>query len=128
MDNTIANNLERWNEKHTWPKDGDEWDGQIGEVAMWDVALTDAEVLILSKGFSPLFIRRANLKHYWTFRNGLSGIDIVGGFNLTAFNTPTHGASHPPIIYPAPPHIITAPAVAAARRRVAFGAGWATRR
>ncbi len=28
MKNTIQNNLNMWNERHTWTRDGDEWDGQ----------------------------------------------------------------------------------------------------
>jgi ubiquinone/menaquinone biosynthesis C-methylase UbiE len=28
MKNTIQANLDMWNERHTWTKDGDEWDGQ----------------------------------------------------------------------------------------------------
>ena len=28
MFNSIEQNIHRWNERHLWPKDGDEWDGQ----------------------------------------------------------------------------------------------------
>ncbi len=81
-------------------------DGQIAEVAIWNVALTDAEALVLSKGFSPLFVHPQNLVAYWPLIRGLN--DKVGGYNVTA--TGTVVSPHPPIIYSAAPYIITAPA------------------
>lgn len=75
---------------------------EMAEVAIWNRELTDSEITSLSNGFSPLMFR-SSLVAYWP----LGGItkndadkDIVGGFNMTAFNTPTT-ADHPPgIIYP----------------------------
>src|SRR3990167_198321 len=40
------------------------FDGQIAEVAAWNVDLSDAEVEILGKGYSPLFIRPQSLIFY----------------------------------------------------------------
>ncbi len=42
-----------------------EFDGRIAEVAIWDVILTADEAAILSKGYSPLFVRPQNLVAYW---------------------------------------------------------------
>jgi Concanavalin A-like lectin/glucanases superfamily len=39
--------------------------GNIGDVAIWDVALTAAEFLALAKGVSPLALRRDHLRGYW---------------------------------------------------------------
>lgn len=83
--------------------------GKLAEAAIWNVALTDAEVLILSKGYSPLFVHPQNLVAYWPLVRDPDN-DIVGGFNMTAFNTPTV-ADHPRIIYP---QEIAVPAIAAA--------------
>ena len=75
--------------------------GGIAEVAVWNAALTDAEIIILARGFSPLFVRPQSLVAYWPLIRD-TDLDIVGGYNLTAFNTPTI-ATHPPKIFlPAP--------------------------
>lgn len=74
--------------------------GNISEVAIWNVALSDAEVALLAKGFSPLFIQPHNLVAYWPLIRDDDN-DRIGGFDLTAINTPTV-ATHPPlIVYPA---------------------------
>ena len=76
--------------------------GAIAEAAFWNVALSDAEVALLAKGFSPLFIRPQNLVAYWPLIRDDDN-DLIGGFDLTAFNTPTV-ATHPPlIVYPTIP-------------------------
>ena len=73
------------------------WSGHIAEVAIWDTAaLTVADALVLSKGYSPLFVKPQNLKAYWPLVRGLN--DKVGGFNMTA--TGTVVSAHPRIIYP----------------------------
>lgn len=72
--------------------------GRIAEAAIWNVALTDAEVALLEK-CSPLDIRRANLKGYWPAlqRDGSVVLDRSGNRNdLTLNGTPTW-ANHPPI-------------------------------
>lgn len=77
--------------------------GSLAEVAMWNVALTDAEAAILALGYSPLMVRPASLVAYWPLIGRLSPeIDTVGGFDMTLNNSPTT-AAHPRVIYPAPP-------------------------
>lgn len=70
--------------------------GAIAEVAIWNVALSDAEVALLAKGFSPLFIQPHNLVAYWPLIRDDDN-DWIGGFDLAAFNTPTV-ATHPPLV------------------------------
>ena len=40
-------------------------DGKLAELAVWDVALSDAEFAALASGVSPLSIRRDHLRGYW---------------------------------------------------------------
>lgn len=39
--------------------------GRIAEVAVWNVALSDEEIVSLAKGFSPVLIRPSALVAYW---------------------------------------------------------------
>lgn len=93
------------------------FNGRIAEVALWNVVLTAAEMLILSKGYSPLFVRRANLKAYWPLFGRFNPEPMTGGLgvagvaqDLTLINSPLQSA-HPRIIYPGS---ISAPVVATA--------------
>ena len=80
--------------------------GDLAEIGIWNAALTDSEVASLAAGYSPLFIRPGNLVAYWPLGGKVandSDVDIVGGYDMTAYNTPTT-ADHPPgIIYPSGP-------------------------
>ncbi len=77
--------------------------GATAEVAIWDVALTDAEVAILALKYSPLLVRPGDLVFYMPLIRDRD-FDIVGGVSLTAFNTPTI-AAHSPVYYPSARHI-----------------------
>jgi len=70
--------------------------GRVAEAAVWNVALTDAEVAVLANGTCPLLVRTANLVSYWPLI-GVEDLDWVGGYNLTAYNTPSV-AAHPPAV------------------------------
>lgn len=73
--------------------------GKIAEVAVWDVALTDDEVLTLAKGVSPLAVRSASLVAYWPLWGNYSPeIDLVGGANLTV--TGATQAAHVGVVMP----------------------------
>lgn len=81
-----------------------QWNGQIAEVGIWNIALTDEEIAVLAAGYSPLFVRPQNLVAYWPLiRQGSPVLnpDIVGRFNLNDYNWPTNEA-HCRIRYPAP--------------------------
>ena len=96
--------------------------GSIAEVAVWDIALTDNEIIVLSKGFSPLFVRPQNLVAYWPLIGNYSPeTDIVGANNLTLTGTVVK-ANHPRIIYPSSPQIRRFTTAAAA----AGGNDWPT--
>lgn len=89
------------------------WDGLIAEVAVWNVALTTAEMAILADGYAAPFVRPDALVFYAPLISVTGDEpDLVGGLILTNNNTVTD-ANHPRIIYPTRPHIITAPAAAA---------------
>jgi hypothetical protein len=58
--------------------------GLIAEAAIWDVALTDAEVAVLAARACPLLVRPGNLVSYWPLIGRFSPeIDLVGGLDLT---------------------------------------------
>jgi len=97
------------------------WSGRIAEAAIWNVALSDAEVASLAKGYSPLFIQPTALVAYWPLiGHATTEIDSVGGFGLTV--TGATKAAHPRIIYPSRSRLIlpqaAAPAAGNRRRRV----------
>jgi len=79
------------------------WSGMIAEAAIWSAALSDAEVAALAAGLRPTHIRPASLECYWPLLR--TDQDLVGGYDMTAYNTPSW-ADHPPkIFYSFPPHL-----------------------
>ena len=79
--------------------------GRVAEVAWYDVALTDAEGVILADAYSALFVRPQSLIAYHPCIGRLSPeIDPVGGFDMALVNGPTQ-ADHPRIIYPSAAHM-----------------------
>lgn len=80
---------------------GKYWEGKVGECAAYSVVLSAGEIAQLAAGVSPLFIQPDKLIGYWP----LGGLytdevnDILGSYNLTAYNTPTT-FQHPKAIYP----------------------------
>lgn len=78
------------------------YNGAIAEVAIWNIALTDADVASLATGFSPLLIRPESLAFYAPLIGRYSPeIDLVGGINLTL--TSTSVADHVRVFYPKRP-------------------------
>ena len=74
--------------------------GRLAEAAIWDVALTDAEVVILAKGMSPLLMRPQSLVAYWPLIGRTSPeIELINGYGMSLVNAPTVG-DHPPVLYP----------------------------
>ncbi len=70
---------------------GREMSGAIAEVAIWNVALADAEVEILAHGVRPLFVRPASLVFYLPLIRD-DDEDLIGGLSMTANNGPTVSA------------------------------------
>jgi hypothetical protein len=60
------------------------FNGRIAEAAIWNAALTDDEVISLSKGFAPSLIRPSNLRFY--NRCLRTSQDLSGGRTLTQVN------------------------------------------
>ncbi len=97
--------------------------GGASEIAIWDLSAwpgsTGAEkgaefervaVPALAKGFSPDNFPLGILSYWRLVRD--EDQDRVGGYDLTAYNTPSI-ADHPPMIYPATPWAIAPPSVMA---------------
>lgn len=76
-------------------------DADIAEVVIYDAALSASEIASQAAGYSPLFIGPQGLIAYWSLIRD-EDQDRVGGYDLTAFNTPTIGP-HVPIRYPVHP-------------------------
>ena len=86
--------------------------GLIAEAAVWNIALSDAEVALQALGVSPLLIRPDSLVAYWPLIGRYDPeIDIVGGVNLTV--TTAVAADHPRIYNPNALWSLGVPAVAA---------------
>lgn len=69
--------------------------GRIAEAAIWDIALTDAQVASLAKGASPLTIQPGNLVFYAPLLgNDSPEPDRVGGLSLTVAGATK--TDHPP--------------------------------
>lgn len=73
-------------------------EGRIAEVAIWNVALSDAEVLLLAQRHHPLRMQPGALVGYWPLRGAASEEpDFAGGVrNLTLNNGPVAG-DHVPL-------------------------------
>lgn len=76
------------------------FDGRIAEAAIWNVALDDADVCLLSCGYYPDQIRRGNLKAYWDLAGQYSPneIDRVGRFDGVVNGAKPAIADHPPML------------------------------
>lgn len=75
--------------------------GKLAEVAIWSVALTDAEVAILASGVSPLLVQPASLVSYWPLIGRYSPeIDVAGGNGMTLSASAPVVADHPRVRYP----------------------------
>lgn len=97
-------------------------DGEMAEVAIWNVALTDAEVLQLAAGYSPLLVRPQSLVLYIPLVQEIH--DLVGRIGMV--NTNTTVSDHPVIINPisAKIGIGTTPVITAiASQRLKIGHG-----
>jgi hypothetical protein len=71
------------------------WGGVISDAAIWNVQLTSAEMLALSKGLSPLKVRPASLIGYWPLLGISPEPDPRGNTGLTLVGAVTQGPSGP---------------------------------
>ena len=84
--------------RHCDATPGDYFSGDIAEAAIYDVALTANDAAQLAAGFSPALVRTNGLVAYWPLIRD-EDQDRVGGYDLTAYNTPAI-AAHVSIRYP----------------------------
>lgn len=70
---------------------------KIGEVAIWNVALSDAEIRVLAVGANPEWIQRAALKSYLPLCTGLSPEPDFCGGTIGLTNAPSDSVDHPPV-------------------------------
>ena len=76
------------------------FNGKIAEFAYWNTMLEVAQIVGLSRGYSPLLFKPQSLISYHQLIGRTSPeIDLVGGYGMTLANAPT-AAAHPRIIYP----------------------------
>jgi hypothetical protein len=71
------------------------FDGNLADIALWNVALTDGEIASLAKGFKPTRIRPQSLVFYAPLIRNLQ--DTRGGRAITNNNAATV-ADHPRVI------------------------------
>ena len=71
--------------------------GNMAEVGIWNVALTDEEMEILGKFVSPLLVRPESLVFYLPLIRDDDN-DLIGGLHLTEVGTPQI-ATHPNILH-----------------------------
>lgn len=70
--------------------------GKIAHVAIWSIALSDAEVALIGAGYNPLVVQAASLVGYWPLVS--DAVAAAGGVNLTLVNTPTFDGADNPVI------------------------------
>lgn len=104
--------------------------GDLAEVAVWNVVLTQAEVTLLAAGVSPLMIRPTALVSYAPLLGGVSpepdGFSY-GGYTLTA--APTQSVHPPGILYMGRPRVpkepyMAVPPVPLARYAIPVSTQW----
>jgi hypothetical protein len=79
------------------------FDGRICESAYWNCELTEDEMAILAKGYSPLFVRPQNLVRYNPILDYHTGLNRVYGRTSSVWyamvNSPAL-SPHPKVLYP----------------------------
>ena len=81
------------------PNIGAAIDGSIAELAIYDRALTAAEVASLGLGFYPPMVAQDGLLRYWSLRSEPpTELELIGGMDVTV--TGATSIDHPRIIYP----------------------------
>jgi len=73
-------------------------DGDVAEAGLWDVALTDAEILSLAGGVAPIRVRPGNLVGYWPLYSALGDApDYSKNSNTLTDNQTVRVADHAPV-------------------------------
>jgi len=69
--------------------------GMIAEVGVYSDELSAAEITLLAAGTYPDEVNVANCVAYWPLTDATTLTDEINSYVMTAYNTPTNGASHP---------------------------------
>lgn len=97
--------------------------GEIAVPAIWDVALTDAEVAMLALGIVPWLVRPSNLVACWPmFGYSSPELDMIGSIGMTV--TGATVADQPRLIYPTKRKLFL-PAAAAVTTKNYYSGGFA---
>lgn len=72
--------------------------GSIAEVGVWDIALSDAEVALLSTGVSPTLVQGAHLIAYWPLLGYSPEINLITDASTLAVQGSLSIADGPPLI------------------------------
>ena len=80
------------------------FNGRVAHVAFWDIALSDSEVAALAAGADPRTVHPQNLVYYVPLV--ATDQDIVGGYDMTPYNSPTWADQPGKVFGVAPPHIL----------------------
>jgi len=75
--------------------------GKVAHVAVWNVALNDAEVALLAKRVSPLIVRPNALVNYWPLTR--MDLDVMAGDDLSNYYGTSSFTDGINIARPAPP-------------------------
>jgi len=68
--------------------------GKIAEIAIWNTtALSDAQAAQLAAGATPTTVQPDDIVAYWPLLD--DAVDVVGSYDLTAYNSPTYSSDHP---------------------------------
>jgi len=104
--------------------------GAVDHAAIWNVALTDAEVLWLARGrhgdgrpVLPPDVRPHALVGYWPLDGDDQDYGKLTTYHMTPTNTPTWTGGPPRLIDTSRRRVWRAPAVAAARKQLILGGG-----
>jgi hypothetical protein len=76
------------------------FDGEIADVAIWNAALEDDEILALASGATPLMIRPGSLVAYWPLYTSGTDPDWVGDNPMVETGTVAKTSARGPVRYP----------------------------
>ena len=77
---------------------GDDWNGRIAHVAVWDIALSEANIQALAAGANPLTIENANLVWYCpTLVDESPMQDRIASLDLTLGNNAVYSSDNPTV-------------------------------
>lgn len=95
IENTMIGAISVWSGAAVWT--GAYLSGRQAEAAIWNATLDDVDALLLAAGVRPYMVKPGNLVAYWPMHVAAMLKDLIGSYDMTAYNSPTT-AEHPPIL------------------------------